>query len=187
MALATNFLWRKKLPEPLYKQVSDEVIRRIVDGQYPPGSILPSEFDLAADMNVSQGTARKAFIDLEASGVVERRQGKGTFVTLRTPENSLFHFFRLRTLGGEQVVPSKLHEKVIVRKARKEERSALYASPDRVFEVSRIRTYKNKIVCQEISIVAEDRFPGLKERSPLPNTLYVLFQQAYSCIRVTRQ
>jgi len=39
--------------QPLYKQVTDTVIQRIVDAQYPPGSILPSEFELAAEMNVS--------------------------------------------------------------------------------------------------------------------------------------
>ncbi len=170
---------------PLYKQVTDTVIQRIVDAQYPPGSILPSEFELAAEMNVSQGTARKALIELEKSGIVERRQGKGTFVTLRTPENSLFHFFRLRTKVGDQVVPRKIQEVIKARKARENEKHLLHGNPDRVFEIARIRTFQDKILCQEISIVAEDRFPGLKERAPLPNTLYVLFQQAYSCIIIS--
>ncbi len=169
----------------LYKQVADNVIQRIVDAEYPPGSILPSEFELAAEMNVSQGTARKALIELEKRGIVQRRQGKGTFVTLRTPENSLFHFFRLRTEDGEQVVPVKMHEEIRVRKARESEKRSLHGNPDRVFEITRIRTFKEKALCQEISIVAEDRFPGLKERAPLPNTLYVLFQQAYSCIIIS--
>jgi len=171
--------------QPLYKQVTDTVIQRIVDAQYPPGSILPSEFELAAEMNVSQGTARKALIELEKSGIVERRQGKGTFVTLRTPENSLFHFFRLRTKDGDQVVPRKMQEMIKTRKAQAIEKRLLHGNPDRVFEITRIRTFQDKIVCQEISIVAEDRFPGLKERAPLPNTLYVLFQQAYSCIIIS--
>ena len=169
----------------LYKQVADNVIQRIVDAEYPAGSILPSEFELAAEMNVSQGTARKALIELEKRGIVQRRQGKGTFVTLRTPENSLFHFFRLRTADGEQVVPCKMHEEIKVRKARESEKRALHGNPDRVFEITRIRTFKEKALCQEISIVAEDRFPGLRERAPLPNTLYVLFQQAYSCIIIS--
>ena len=169
----------------LYKQVTDTVIQRIIDAQYPPGSILPSEFELAAQLNVSQGTARKALIELENRGIVERRQGKGTFVTLRTPENSLFHFFRLRTKDGEQVVPCKMHEEVKVRKAKESEKRSLHGNPERVFEITRIRTYQGKILCQEISIVAEERFPGLRERSPLPNTLYVLFQQAYSCIIIS--
>lgn len=171
--------------QPLYKQVTDAVIQRIVDGQHPPGSILPSEFELAAEMSVSQGTARKALIELEKSGIVERRQGKGTFVTLRTPENSLFHFFRLRTKEGEQVVPRKMQEEIRVRKSRESEKRRLDGNPDRVFEISRIRTFRDKPLCQEISVVAEGRFPGLKDRSPLPNTLYVLFQQAYSCIIIS--
>jgi GntR family transcriptional regulator len=34
----------------------------------------------------------------------------------------------------------------------------------------------------EHSVVPVALFPGLQERAPLPNTLYVLFQQAYSCV-----
>ena len=170
---------------PLYKQVTDYVIQRIADGHYPPGSILPSEFDLAAETEVSQGTARKALAELEQRGILERRQGKGTFVKLRTPENSLFHFFKLRTKEGEQVVPEKKTEVVISRKSTKNEKRALYGNPVRVFEITRIRTFKGKVVCEEVSVLAEDRFPGLKERAPLPNTLYVLLQQAYSCIIIS--
>ena len=82
------------MSEPLYMKVFNTVVQRIVDGSYVPGSMLPSEFDLAGELEVSQGTARKALIELEQKGIVQRRQGKGTFVTLRTPENSLFHFWQ---------------------------------------------------------------------------------------------
>lgn len=172
--------------QPLYKQVTDTVIQRIAEAQYPPGSILPSEFELAAELNVSQGTARKALIELENSGIIERRQGKGSFVTLRTPENSLFHFFKLRTKDNDdQVVPQKIHETIKARKAKESEKRALDGKPERVFEITRVRKANGKVVCQEISIVAEDRFPGLKQRAPLPNTLYVMFQQSYSCIIIS--
>lgn len=170
---------------PLYQKAAETLIQRIADAVYPPGSILPSEFDLAAELHVSQGTARKALAVLETRGIVERRQGKGTFVTLRTPENSLFHFFKLRTKDGAQAVPLKRSEVVITRRATKAERAALHGAPERVFEISRIRTFEDKVLCREVSVLAEARFPGLKERAPLPNTLYVLLQQAYACIIIS--
>ena len=53
---------------PLYQQVYDAVMARIISGELAPGVMLPSEFDLAAQYEVSQGTARKALSKLELSG-----------------------------------------------------------------------------------------------------------------------
>lgn len=170
------------MPQPLYQVVYDEIIKRIVNGDYPPGNMLPSEFDLGDELGVSQGTARKALMELEKKKIVERRQGRGTFVTLRTPENSIFHFFRLRNLEGEQVVPEPGTEKVVRRQSTKLERAILFGNPRSVFEISRTRNLKGEPLSQEVSVVPTDLFPGLAERAPLPNTLYVLFQQAYSCV-----
>ena len=170
------------MSQPLYQVVYDEIVKRIVDGSYPPGNMLPSEFDLGAELGVSQGTARKALTELEKKKIVERRQGRGTFVTLRTPENSMFHFFRLRTLEGDQVVPEPGTEKVLRRPSNKYERAALFFIFCSVFEISRVRNFRGEPLSQEVSIVPTNLFPGLPDRAPLPNTLYVLFQQAYSCV-----
>ena len=51
---------------------------------------LPSENQLAATFGVSRMTARKALVELEAEGMVERIQGKGTFV--RTPDPAMGYF-----------------------------------------------------------------------------------------------
>lgn len=171
----------------LYQAVFDGIIERIVGGEYGPGTMLPNEFDIAANFGVSQGTARKALIELEKKRIVERRQGKGTFVTLRTPENSLFHFFRLRDKSGAQVVPDLSFEDVKRRPATAKERDILSGSPEHVFEVRRLRSFDGTPLGLETSIVSCALFPGLLERAPLPNTLYVLFQQAYACAIISVQ
>ena len=170
------------MSETLYQTVYNTIIQRIADGAYAPGSMLPSEFDLGGELGVSQGTARKALAELERKRIVERRQGRGTFVTLRTPENSLFHFFRLRTSDGSQVVPELESDVVTRRKATRQEAGALHGTPGEVFEIARVRSFRKKPICYETSVVPAELFPGLAERAPLPNTLYVLFQQAYSCV-----
>ena len=175
------------MPDPLYRIVYNEIIRRIVDGIYPPGAMLPSEFDLGSELNVSQGTARKALIELERKKIIDRRQGRGTFVTLRTPENSLFHFFRLRNEKGEQAVPTLEEEQITRRRATEAEKSELFGGPEEVFEIFRVRNYQERPIGQETSIVPVALFPGLQDRAPLPNTLYVLFQQAYSCIIISAE
>lgn len=172
---------KKPDSQKLYRKVFDTIIDRIVSGAYGPGSMLPSEFDLGADLGVSQGTARKALMELEQKGIIERRQGKGSFVTQRTPESALFHFFRLRDAEGGQVVPELSGETVRRRKSTARERKQLFGNPAHVFEIERTRNWRGKPLCHEISAVPADLFPGLADRSPLPNTLYVLFQQAYAC------
>lgn len=173
------------MSQPLYRVVFNTIIQRIVNGIYPPGSMLPSEFDLGSELGVSQGTARKALIELDHKGIIERRQGRGTFVTLRTPESSLFHFFRLRDAKGQQVVPKLDDEVVSRRRATEAEKSALFGAPNEVYEIVRTRSYQGRPLSYETCVVSVMLFPGLQERAPLPNTLYVLFQQAYSCIIIS--
>lgn len=175
------------MEKPLYRVVSNTIISRIVEGVYAPGAMLPSEIDLGAELGVSQGTARKALIDLEQKGIIERRQGRGTFVTLRTPESSLFHFFRLRDANGDQIVPELEQATVARRASTDEERKTLHGAPDDVFEIVRVRSLRGKPLCHETCVVPVALFPGLQDRAPLPNTLYVLFQQAYSCVIISAE
>lgn len=165
---------------PLYQRVHDAVMARIVSGDLTPGAMLPSEFDLAAQYSVSQGTARKALNKLEQSGLVERHQGKGTFVATTTPETSLFHFFRLRHQDESQAIPQPFSETIRRRAANAKEAQVLgLEARGAVFEIARVRCIKKTKVCYETSVLNADLFPGLKERSPLPNALYPLYQRSY--------
>jgi len=65
---------------PLYAQIKSELIRRIGEGEWPSCQALPSEWQLAEQLDVSQGTVRKAMSELVVQGVLTRRQGLGTFV-----------------------------------------------------------------------------------------------------------
>lgn len=169
---------------PLYQVVIDTIVARIASGALPPGAMLPSEIQLGAELGVSQGTARKALIDLEARGLLQRRQGRGTFVTVQTPDRALFNFFRLRGPDGARPAPVLLHQDIAERAATPEERAVLEGAPKRVFEIKRLRGLPGDDRVHERAIVPKPLFPGLADRAPLPNTLYVFYQQAYSCIVV---
>lgn len=88
------------MSEPLYRHVFNSVIERIENGLLTPGAMLPNEHALAEEFNVSHGTIRKAMMHLEQNGTIKRIQGKGTFVSAPTAEETLFHFFRLRRKDG---------------------------------------------------------------------------------------
>ncbi|HEY9372721.1 GntR family transcriptional regulator, partial [Streptomyces sp.] len=65
-----------------------ELRRGILDGTWPPGSKLPTERALAAETGLSVTTVRRAYEDLVALGLVERRQGAGTFAAQRPDEEA---------------------------------------------------------------------------------------------------
>ncbi len=65
---------------PYYRQIVDRVADLVRAGALPPGTLLPSVRDLAVELRVSLITVRRAYADLEAVGLLVRRQGQGTFV-----------------------------------------------------------------------------------------------------------
>lgn len=65
---------------PLYEQIKQQILQRVADSEWDSNELLPSEWDLAEQFSVSQGTVRKALTDLVNDGVLYRQQGRGTFV-----------------------------------------------------------------------------------------------------------
>ena len=162
---------------PLWRRTRDAIVARIVEGEFPAGTMLPSESELGAQLGVSQGTARKALSELERMGILERRQGRGTYVPVTTPERALFHFFRLRRPDGSTVMPELIEERLRRRRPTARERDLLGGGP--VIEIARLRAVDGRPAARERIALPAMRFPGLAERAPLPNTLYALYQGAY--------
>jgi GntR family transcriptional regulator len=67
-------------PRPLYLQIMEQIKRRVAVGDLPPGTELPSIRQLAADLNISVITIKRAYMELEREGVIYTRQGKGSVV-----------------------------------------------------------------------------------------------------------
>jgi GntR family transcriptional regulator len=65
---------------PLYRQLLSKLVRQIEAGELKVGERLPSEREMAEQLNVSRITARQAVDALVDSGLVYREQGRGTFV-----------------------------------------------------------------------------------------------------------
>ena len=61
--------------ESLYRKVAEDIKAAIAAGTYPPGSLLPSEAELAEAYGLSRGTVRQAFAALRADGVIASRRG----------------------------------------------------------------------------------------------------------------
>jgi len=66
---------------PVYKQIAAYIEQLISNGEYPSGSVLPSERTLSKELQVNRSTIVAAFEDLRALGIIESLQGKGTIVS----------------------------------------------------------------------------------------------------------
>lgn len=97
-----------KIPDEVYEQI----VSMINDGQLRPGQRLPSERELASDLGVSRQSIREAIYRADSMGLIEVRQGEGSFVlssireNLRSPmtillegqADKIFEFLEIRKL-----------------------------------------------------------------------------------------
>ncbi len=67
-------------PDPMYKQVTDQVKDAIASGDLKPNDRLPSVRELSEALNVSAITIKRAYQDLETEGFILTRAGMGSFV-----------------------------------------------------------------------------------------------------------
>ena len=80
---------------PLYRQIKGLILNSLRLGEWKPGEAIPSEMELSARFQVSQGTVRKAIDELAADNLLIRRQGKGTFVATHTEQQVQFRLLQL--------------------------------------------------------------------------------------------
>lgn len=70
---------------PLYREIADDLRRKIESGELSEGEKLPTEDELIAEYTASRNTVRGAIKELSTRGVVYSHHGKGTFVTEQAP------------------------------------------------------------------------------------------------------
>ena len=65
---------------PLYVQLRQQIISRIITGEWPPGFQLPTVRQLAVDVRINVNTVSKVYSQVEQEGFIVTQKGKGTFV-----------------------------------------------------------------------------------------------------------
>ena len=65
---------------PIYEQVIEEIKKEIVRGEINPGEKLPSQRQMAKNIDVNPNTVQRAYREMEARDLVETKRGRGTFI-----------------------------------------------------------------------------------------------------------
>jgi GntR family transcriptional regulator len=68
--------------QPIYRQLRDKVVAMILDGTLGEGDALPSVRNVAAEHTLNPLTVLKGYQQLVDEGLVEKRRGRGMFVTI---------------------------------------------------------------------------------------------------------
>lgn len=175
---------------PLYQRLRDTLATAVAEGQWRPGDAIPSEADLAKSHGVAIGTVRKAVDQLVAEGVLDRQQGRGTFVKRTRFNASMFRFFRFQSETGERRIP-------VSRILRREElpapsavASALRIRPrDAVIHLVRLRLIDDLPLLAEDIWLPKAGFEPLLALDPgeFGDLLYPLYEERCGQVVVTAE
>jgi GntR family transcriptional regulator len=173
-------------PTPLYYQLREELRRRILDREWKDGELLPAEMALCAEHAVSRSVVRQAIGDLVHDGLLERRQGVGTFV----PQPKIREGLAAREVGFYEDMTSKGYRvtteviRQALEKASPEVAAELeLATGDAVIVLSRVRRVDGVPLVYVESRLPGERFRGLLEEDLVSQSLYAILRSKYG-IRV---
>lgn len=172
---------------PLYLQVKELLIQRVLSGDWKPGEILPSEMKLAAEYQVSQGTVRKALEEMAAEHLVVRHQGKGTFVSARETETPVHFFSIVGRDDGPVSIGAPVSFDWTVGEASEKERAELDLSHgEQVYRIFRVRPVNGEPALIERIVISERRFRGLPEmlRKAARMNAYLIMETEFGVIAV---
>ncbi len=93
---------------PIYRQIVRQVIARVASGDLAPGERLPSLRVLAKTLIVAPLTVKKAYDVLESDGLIETKQGQGTFVRIDAAKSKQKASERLNSLIQRLVVEANV-------------------------------------------------------------------------------
>jgi GntR family transcriptional regulator len=169
----------KKSPIPAYFQLKNIILKKIQSGEYPVGSLIPSERDLGENFGISRMTVRQALNQLVLEGVLNREKGRGTFVSRSKLEQKNIMSF------SEAVRQKGLLPSAIVLHFGSEEADAEIAEAlglkggEKVYVLKRLRLASQVPVGIEEDFIPQRYCPGL-EKFDLTASLYRLIKEEYS-------
>lgn len=170
----------------LYQHVKEKLLQALASGEWTVGDRIPVERELAARFKVGISTVRAAVSELEAAGLLWRKQGKGTFVSERASRDRLFRFFNLTRLDGTREIPVRRFVSLSLEPATQAEADLLqlwrYNGETRVHRLRTTFSLQGRVIGVADSILPADLMPGLTQADVVDGsiTLYVLYQSRYN-------
>ena len=165
---------------PLHIQFEQVLAEKIRSGEWKPGERIPAERELMELANISRATVRQALESLVHKSLLEKAQGRGTFVKLPKLEQSLdivYSFFEQLNALGLRLRDEVLACEVLDASDELAERLQL-AKGDRVIHLRRLRHLKETPLMLNIAYLPYALCPGLIHEQ-FDTSLYRLLAERY--------
>ena len=105
------------MPDPLYRQIAEDLRQQIESGELPPGSQLRTELELREHYDASRNTIRDAVKLLITRGLVATRPGQGTFVVDKIEPFTITLDIKTGFGEGERIEITGRRGEILIRKA----------------------------------------------------------------------
>jgi GntR family transcriptional regulator len=166
-----------------YYEVKERIEAMIHRGEFPVGSQLPSEPELAETFNVSRGTIRQALGELARDAIVARRSGSGTFVIRKPTKKAQLVSFRKQVRAAGMVPTTQVlaREQIMASEAEGRVCEAFFIEPERaaetpVYRIDRLRCGDGRpLARQTIYLLAADFRPDLLETEDLTESVFTIY------------
>lgn len=166
---------------PLYVQVRNILKSNIEQGAWKPGDMIPPEPELVRMFGVSRATVRQAVGELVASGCLNRKQGKGTFVSpprFDLPVRELYGFTEY--MGRLGLHPESRLVEFEIHPPSPEIRDKLGLSEmERVIRFVRLRLLQGELIMLETTCLPRAVFYDLTDDDIRKDSLYAIFERRY--------
>lgn len=165
----------------LFAQIEANLKSNIENGIYKAGKKLPTEIELMETFNVSRITIRRAVENLTKEGLLEKKQGKGTFVKEKKITRKISHTISFSDACYQSgLTPSSVlisRDILNVSSLNLDEKDIF--NDDKVIYTKRIRMADNQPVIFENNYFPYSRFSFLMNE-PMTGSLYNLLKDKYS-------
>jgi GntR family transcriptional regulator len=168
------------LGQSRYGTLAAALRQRILDGEWQPGQMIPSEVSLAQSYGVALGTLRQALALLVQDGVLRRQHGKGTFVSRGLDNASMMRFFRFQSEGG---LPATPESRILHRRFRHpsavEAKAFQIDLQGQVMQLDRLRSIEGHPCLLETLVLPLPLFGALadSDTEEWDDLLYPMYQQ----------
>lgn len=171
----------KRPQSSMYFIIKESLLKQVQNGVYPVGEKIPTENELCKLYNVSRTTIRLALHELEIDGILERIQGKGTFVKRKELQlHKTLSFTDDLHFQGKEAKNKILEANVIPIDSPLDEILQIpLKSP--VTHLLRVRYADNEPLLYERSFIPWNLAPGLSnEYSESAGSLFMLLKDKYN-------
>ncbi|MEE8400050.1 MAG: GntR family transcriptional regulator [Desulfobacterales bacterium] len=166
-------------PIPLYHQLADLLLSRIRSGDYPDGSKIPSETELARTYGIGRPTARQATDQLVQKRLLVRKRGSGTYVRQTKKDVDLFSFAGTIASFHKQgiTLTTRILEKIRLKAVRNDTENPFANGKAYVF--SRLSLVEGTPVLVEDFYLHEALFPGIDRIDMADQSLSRIVNEQY--------